>query len=130
LFFLKALIQYIRGENIDLFEKPHPPQAAVSPLDSHNALTTEKNFIQRNFETDVEWHEYCKWLQGLCDEAVKDFLKGIKYGVLLNESWIVCQGAAYLWNYLHHLFVQNKYSQVTQILTEILEALKKVGHDK
>ena len=61
---------------------------------------------------------------------MKHFLRGVQIGILLNESWIVCQGATYAWNYMHHIFDQKKHSQVNSILSELVIALQKVGHDK
>jgi hypothetical protein len=85
---------------------------------------------RRNFNTDKEWLEYCEWLNKLCHSAMKHFLRGIQIGILLNESWIVCQGATYAWNYMHHIFEQKKHSQMNSILNELVIALQKVGHDK
>lgn len=120
------MIQYIRGESIELFDKPKPPKP---PVNSNETSTFNIKFQkQRDFETDTEWHEYCEWSQALCEETIKHFLRGIKIGVSLNESWIVCQGAAYCWNYLHHIFEQHRHSQVNHILTEVLDAIKKVTH--
>jgi hypothetical protein len=84
----------------------------------------------RNFETDPEWLEYCQWLQSICEEIVKNFLRGVKIGVLLNESWIVCQGSVYCWNYFHHIIEQKRHNVVNNVLTELLDGLRKTGHNK
>ena len=121
-------MQFIRGENVEIYDKPKPPQSAS---DSTDLITSVNKFQKiRNFETDAEWIEYCQWLQALYDEIIKNFLRGVKIGVLLNESWIVCQGAAYCWNYFHHIFEQRRHSQVNQVLTELLDGIKKVGHNE
>ena len=119
-------MQFIRGENIELYDKPKIPQLPTDLIES--TITKFQKF--RNFETDVEWHEYCEWLQSLCEEIIKDFLRGVKIGVLLNEAWIVCQGAVYCWNYFHHIFEQKRHSVVNNTLSELLDGLRKVGHNK
>ena len=120
-------MQFIRGENIELYDKPKTPQL---PSDMHDIMTSINKFQKlRNFETDTEWLEYTQWLQAVCEEIIKDFLRGVKIGVSLNESWIVCQGAAYCWNYFHHIFEQKRHSQVNNVLIELLDGLKKVGHN-
>lgn len=134
------MVQYIRGEGIELFDKPKIPD-----MTEQNQLVSGKKVkiadenseeqglgIQnpgRDFENDKEWKEYCDWLNKLCKEAVNHFLKGIQIGVELNESWLVCQGSAYTWNYLHHILEKKKYPQILPILNEVLDALRKVGHD-
>ena len=84
---------------------------------------------KRDFSTDKEWLDYCEWLNKLSKEAVDHFLRGIHIGVQLNESYLVSQGSTYTWNYIHHIIKQRKYKQVMPILSEVLEALKKVGHN-
>ena len=123
------MIQFIRGENVELLVRPTPPQPSQETHSQSQIQQKATQTQQRNFDTDVEWNEYCEWLKALCDEAVADFIRGIKIGTQLGESWLVAQGAAYCWNYLHHLFEAKKYSQCNAILTEVFDALKKVGHD-
>ncbi len=47
----------------------------------------------------------------------------------MDESWLVCQGSAYLWNYFHHIFEGKKFNKVVKILNEMFDALKRVGHN-
>ena len=98
---------------------------------AHQAAEKSDSFGQpkRDFATDKEWQAYCDWLMKLSKEAIDHFLRGIQIGVQLNESYIVSQGSTYAWNYLHHMIKQRKHKQITHILAEILEALKKVGHN-
>jgi len=123
--FLKAMIQFIRNEGIELFESPKSPE-----LDEANNQKQSESLAKRDFQTDKEWIGYCDWLAKLCKEAVNHFLRGIQIGIQLNESWLVCQGCAYLWNYLNHKFEQKKHKQVIHILLEMYESLRKVGHNQ
>ncbi len=136
------MIQYIRGEGIELFEKPKIPENEENHHHSFPNKTVklnEKNenvknesttlSSKRNYETDKEWLEYCEWLNKLCTYAVDHFLRGIQIGIQLDESWLVCQGAAYLWNYFHHIFEEKKFNKIVKILNEMFDALKKVGHN-
>jgi hypothetical protein len=132
---LKSLIQYLRGEGVELFETPEMPIIVDTSLHS----TMHKGDIERENKKnsqrqeqeekkEKDWSEYTQWLNRLSKEAIQHFLRAIQIGVQLNESWLVCQGAAYTWNYLHHIFEKQKYSQVNHILMEVYEAIKKVGH--
>jgi hypothetical protein len=133
------LIQYIRGEGIELFEKPKIPEQEENfhTLPNRTSKINEKNenvkndnhSSKRNYETDKEWLEYCEWLNKHCLNAVDHFLRGIQIGIQLDESWLVCQGAAYLWNYFHHIFEEKKFNKIVKILNEMFDALKKVGHN-
>ena len=132
--FGESLVQYLRGEGVELFEKPKTPTTTHHDDHHHHHHVHQpkegEQQVQhsRDFNTDAEWLAYTTWIANLCQEAVKQFLRGIQIGCQLNESWLVCQGAAYIWNYLHHLFEQKKYAQVNGILVETLDALRRVGH--
>ena len=121
-------MQFIRGENIELYDKPKIPQLPADPQELSSTMTKFQKF--RNFETDTEWLEYCQWLQAISEEIVKDYLRGVKIGVVLNESWIVCQGSVYCWNYFHHIIEKNRHNSLVSVLSELLEGLKKTGHNK
>ena len=142
------MIQYIRDEGIELFEKPkipeieenvHPnslktlkkPIENIEQNNDSNQVTVKSDLTQskRDFASDKEWLAYCDWLNKLSKEAVDHFLRGIQIGVQLNESYLVSQGSTYAWNYLHHIIKQRKQKQVIHILAEVLDALKKVGHN-
>ena len=129
------MIQLIRCEGIELFEKP-PEPIQEDPHLNHleNEANSSKEPIQkRNLATDPEWQLYCEWLTSLSQEALAHFVKGVEIGVELNESWLVCQGAAYAWNYLHNIIEQKKHHKISEVmssLTFILESLRKVGHSR
>ncbi|CAF0832143.1 unnamed protein product [Brachionus calyciflorus] len=135
--FGEALVQYIRGEGIELNDKPKIPENTenssnkVKRSDQSDTQIedTKLSVTLRDYENDKEWKEYCDWLASLCKESIDHFLKGIRIGVELKESWLVCQGSAYLWNYLHHIFEKKKNNQILPILTEIFDSIKKIGHD-
>lgn len=84
---------------------------------------------KRDFKTDKEWLDYCDWLDTLSKEAMDHFIRGVEIGVELNESWLVSQGCAYAWNYMHHIFENNNHKKVVGTLTTLLNALKKTGHN-
>jgi hypothetical protein len=118
-----------------LYDKPAAPELPetakikISDQSDSTVLDTKLGLQIRDFETDKEWKEYCDWLSKLCKEAVDHFLKGIQIGLELKESWLVCQGSAYLWNYFHHIIDKKRNNQVLGVLTEIFDSIKKVGHD-
>ena len=88
---------------------------------------------KRNLATDPEWQLYTEWLTSLSQQVLAHFVKGVEIGVELNESWLVCQGAAYAWNYLHNIIEQKKHHKISEVmsaLTVILDALRKVGHSR
>lgn len=124
---------------MELFETPKEPRTNDVPHISRANVHRNKNLelenkhtestVERNLENDKEWLEYCDWLNRLSKESIDHFLKGIQIGIQLNESWLVSQGSAYVWNYLHHIFVKKKFNQVIPILSEVLDGLKKVGHN-
>lgn len=136
----KSLVHFIRQEGINLFDKPETPEitdpsqkmnpkknneqssVALSRLSKHDQ-------VKRDFKTDTEWLEYTEWLENLSKEAMDHFIRGVQIGIELNESWLVCQGCAYAWNYMHHIFENKHHNKVNHILTTLLEALKKTGHD-
>lgn len=120
-------MQYIRGEGVELFEKPQPPNPEESTHAHHHNSAHQQN--HRDFNTDPEWLAYCEWLNGLSKQAVDHFLRGIQIGVQLSESWLVSQGSAYLWNYFHHKLEKRSFNQLVSTLTECLDALRKVGHN-
>ena len=123
-------MQFIRSEGVELFDKPKPPEMNEVTGKRPADILKQEAVPKRNFSTDKEWLDYCEWLSRLSIEAVHHFSRGVQIGVGLHESYIVCQGSAYAWNYLHHIFDERKYNQVTSILSELFEALKTVGHGK
>lgn len=68
------------------------------------------------------------WIKGLSDQAKDHFLRGLAIGVELDESWIVCSAAAYIWNYTNHILTQGRHREIVPQLTTVLQGLKKVGH--
>lgn len=132
------MVQYIRGEGVELFERPKPPAEMLNNEMKNKLRDASKTKIEsggeqkstyRDFETDTEWTAYCDWLQRLSKQSVEHFLRGIQIGVQLGESWLVSQGAAYVWNYLHHKIEKRNFNQLVPTLNECLDALRKVGHN-
>lgn len=64
----------------------------------------------------------------MSEEAVNSFLRGLNLGVELEESWLVCSGATYIWNYNNHILTQLRHREILDPLTVVLDGLKKVGH--
>jgi len=139
--FGEALVQFLRNEGIELFDKPDTPE-----LDKANHQTTTKKtndtklrlsikqndhhslFPRRDFRTDREWLDYTEWLDSLSREVMDHFMRGVEIGVQLNESWLVCQGSAYAWNYMHHIFEKNNHKRVVGTLNQVLDAMRTTGH--
>ena len=74
------------------------------------------------------FHVYSNWIQGLSDSVAKGFLRAAELGVQLNEPWIVCSAATYLWNYNNHLLSSGRHRELTAAFAKLLQALKQVGH--
>lgn len=133
--FGEALVQYIRQEGIELFEKPPMPELVdnLKPnaikLGNKENTTEAKSGQALSPEIEKEWNEYCEWLQRLSQECVGHFLRGIQIGVELNESWLVTQGGAYMWNYFHHIIEQRKFTVLVQPFTTLVDSLRKCGHN-
>jgi hypothetical protein len=130
-FFFKCLIQLLRQEGVELFEKPKIPEPKSTNQTNNRNLNHELELLsKRNFETDKEWLEYCEWLAMLSRKSIENFLRGITIGTELKESWLVCQGAAYIWNYVHHIVESKNNRQIVKILEQAFEALKQVRYQK
>ena len=70
------------------------------------------------------------WLQQLSMRACNHFATGAVLGQLLNESWLICRAGEYLWNYTRHLFYSNRLRLILEPLSTIVNALRKVGHER
>lgn len=69
------------------------------------------------------------WIKSLSADATRSFLRGLELGVELEEPWLVCSAAAYIWNYNNHVLTQRRHREVMDTLTKVVEGIKKVGHD-
>ncbi len=74
--------------------------------------------------------DFSQWLQQLSIRACNHFATGAILGQLLNESWLICRAGEYLWNYTRHLFYSNRLRLILDPLSTIMNALKKVGHER
>jgi hypothetical protein len=87
------MVQFLRGEGIELFEKPKVPDNTENiHAKTHNKKPGEPELNKRNFATDKEWLDYCEWTNKLSQEAIQHFTRGVQIGIQLNEAWLVCQG--------------------------------------
>ena len=139
---------FMRNEGVNLFERPEIPDmtadlrmlmkskgAGRGADDSDKSLNVSRQsksrdeLFRRDFKTDGEWLEYGQWLERLSNETMAHFLRGVEIGVELGESWLVSQGCAYAWNYIHHMVEKKSYAKVLSVLSTLLNALKKTGHN-
>jgi hypothetical protein len=74
--------------------------------------------------------DFSEWLQQLSTRACNHFATGAVLGQLLNESWLICRAGEYLWNYTRHLFYSNRLRLILDPLSTIVNALKKIGHER
>ena len=54
----------------------------------------------------------------------------LELGIELNESWLVCNGAVYLWNYNQHRIAAKKFKELVPVFEKALFGLQKVGHGR
>lgn len=147
--FGESMIVFIRNEGINLYERPAQPDMSadlkmIMKSKAHinrNDDSSDKSTLnvsrqskmaaefRRDFKTDGEWLEYVQWLEKLSKETMEHFLRGVEIGVELGESWLVSQGCAYAWNYIHHMVEKKSYTKVVNVLNTLLNALKKTGHN-
>lgn len=85
---------------------------------------------QAQLESDNDWKHYCQWLQQLSTRACNHFATSAGLGQLLNESWLICRAGEYLWNYTRHLFYSNRLRLILEPLSTIVNALKKISHER
>lgn len=68
------------------------------------------------------------WIRELSEASTSSFLRGLELGVDLMEPWLVCNAAAYIWNYNNHILTQMRHREILLPLTAVLDGLKRVGH--
>ncbi|XP_071090002.1 cilia- and flagella-associated protein 46-like [Haliotis cracherodii] len=115
----EAMVHLLRSEGVQLNDKPIPPE---------DKSKHPKGYVAKKPEEDPEWIEYCDWINSLSECATNSFLRGLALGMELDEPWLVCSGAAYVWNYNNHVFTQDRHREVIDTLSTILSGLKAVGH--
>lgn len=86
----------------------------------------------QSYRTDLieNFIDSSQWLQQLSLRACNHFATGAVLGQLLNESWLICRAGEYLWNYTRHLFYSNRLRLILDPLLTIVNALKKIGHER
>ena len=75
-------------------------------------------------------YDFSNFIKYLSATATKGFLRAAELGVTLNESWIVCSAASYLWNYTNHVMTENRHRELIAPFNSLLQALKQVGHSR
>ncbi|EDO49124.1 predicted protein, partial [Nematostella vectensis] len=119
----RGALQFLRTQNVQLGDKPIPPEDTVK-------LRPKRYEDQQvNLEEQPEWVTYCNWISSLSQEAISSFQRAAEIGVELNEPWLICNSAVYLWNYTNHMLTQGRYRDIVQIYTPVLDAMKATGHD-
>ncbi|XP_025093435.1 cilia- and flagella-associated protein 46-like isoform X2 [Pomacea canaliculata] len=115
----EAIVLLLRSEGVQLNDKPIFPE-------SHSKLPKGKTVAKP--ENDPDWLEYCNWIRELSEASTSSFLRGLELGVDLMEPWLVCNAAAYIWNYNNHILTQMRHREILLPLTAVLDGLKRVGH--
>ncbi|XP_056005172.1 cilia- and flagella-associated protein 46-like isoform X7 [Ostrea edulis] len=116
----EATVHLLRTEGVQLNDMPIPPV---------DKSKRPKGYVAKKPEEDPDWIEYCDWIKSLSDDTTHSFLRGLELGVELEEPWLVCSAAAYIWNYNNHVLTQRRHREVMDTLTKVIEGVKKVGHD-
>ena len=109
----------MRSEGVEIGDSPIPPK---------DTSKRPKGYVSKKPEDDPEWLEYCDWIKSLSDEASQAFLHAVRLGKELQEPWIVCCAAAYIWNYNNHILSSNRHNEIIMPLQSVLEGLQDVGH--
>ena len=95
----------------------------------HGALSGNSITISLSlYESIQHLSPLSDWIKSLSSDAVASFLRAVALGEELDEPWIVCSSAAYVWNYNNHVLGASRHSAITDSLTVLLDGLKKVGH--
>ncbi|CAG5128471.1 unnamed protein product, partial [Candidula unifasciata] len=115
----EALVQFLRSENVQLNDKPVPPENQANIYKSINGISIDQ---------DNDWITYCNWIRDISELATHSFLHGMMLGVKLAEAWMVHNAATYVWNYNNHVLSQNRHTEIVPHLSMILEGLKRVGY--
>ncbi|XP_076807691.1 cilia- and flagella-associated protein 46-like isoform X3 [Clavelina lepadiformis] len=114
----EAIIHLLRCENIKLNDEAVP---------SHQLKETHNVSAMPTGE-EAEWAVYVDWIHKLNISATKAFLRSIEIGIELKETWIVCNGAAYLWNYNNHLLNDMRFTVLVPTFEKVLSGMVEVGH--
>lgn len=116
----EALVHLLRSEGVQLNDKPIPPE---------DKSKRPKGYVAKKPEDNPDWIDYCDWIVELSEASTKAFLRGMELGVELDEAWLVCSAAAYIWNYNNHILSNNRHREIVPALSTLLGGLKKVGHE-
>ncbi|XP_039626525.1 cilia- and flagella-associated protein 46 [Polypterus senegalus] len=115
----EATVHKLQSEGVQLNDKPVPPE---------DKRKHSVGFVMTNPANDPMWIVYRDWISRLSDYATENFLRAAELGVELNEAWIVCNAAVYIWNYNIHLIKSGRQRELVETFQKILSAFKKTGH--
>ncbi|BFY98171.1 hypothetical protein BsWGS_01212 [Bradybaena similaris] len=114
----EALVQFLRSENVQLNDKPMPPESQAN---------ISRGLDAKKIEEDENWITYCNWIKDLSELATYSFMHGMELGIKLAEPWLVHNAATYIWNYNNKLLSQGRQTEIVPHLSLLLEGLKRVG---
>jgi len=114
----EAYVQMVQNHGILFNEKPTNPMKNFQLKKNYSAIETQNQ----------HWNYYCEFIRKSNERATNFFLRGVDIGVQIKQSWMVCSGAAYLWNYNCHLLYEHRYAKLVPTLKYLLKAFKKTGH--
>ncbi|XP_077976409.1 cilia- and flagella-associated protein 46-like [Styela clava] len=116
----EALVHLLQCQGLKLNQAPR------FPTDAHQRPKSSAGF--KMAEIDPDWMTYTEWIKLLSNSSTRSFLRAIELGVRLRESWIVCSGTAYLWNYNKHLISDGQLSHLIEVFEAALTGLRAIGH--
>nr|XP_014352574.1 PREDICTED: cilia- and flagella-associated protein 46 [Latimeria chalumnae] len=75
------------------------------------------------------WTIYRDWIAYLSQYTTENFMRAAELGVELNEVWLVCNAAVYIWNHNNHLLASGRQTELVNTLQTLLNYIKKTGHN-
>ncbi|XP_038629303.1 cilia- and flagella-associated protein 46 isoform X2 [Scyliorhinus canicula] len=115
----EATIQLLNSEGVQFNNH------AVFPKDKRKDL---QEVGVRNPEAIPEWITYRNWIDSLSSYATTNFMHAAELGVEINEAFIVCNAAIYMWNYNNHLLTAGRYKELVEPFRILVNTLKETGH--
>nr|CAB3230219.1 tetratricopeptide repeat protein 40 [Phallusia mammillata] len=115
----EAFIHLLQCEGLKLNESP------TAPVDTRQR---PKGHEYKKPEEEPAWAEYTDWIHDINHQATNAFLRAVELGIELEETWLICSGSAYIWNYNNHLLVAHKYTELVQTFDKLLFGMQEIGH--
>lgn len=83
-----------------------------------------------NAHTYTRTCTHSDWTSQLSADAQNSFLRAAELGVSLEEPWLVCNAATYLWNYSHRWIEQDRPSELVETFRPLLASIKQARLQK